>query len=127
LGNPVDVDKPRSGDAGTRMPFEVGDECLDRTTMETRVCIENEHVLRRAGGDTFVCTGSVAHIGSGANETRVRMPSYGRFGRARVGRVVDDNDIAQNRRSQFGDRAKGIIDEIGRLIVDDDNVQTACG
>jgi len=127
LRNPVAVDQPGSGDAGLRMPFQIGDERLDRSRVQTRVCIEHEHVLRSTRGHAPVCTGSVTDVGPGADKDRRGVPSYHRFRGVGSRRVVHDDDVVQDRRCKFADRMKGIVDQIGRLIVDDHNVRTGRG
>src|SRR3954453_21696328 len=127
LRYPIAADQSRPGNACVGVPLEVVDQRLGRSGVQTRVGVEHEHIVRLAGRHTAVGAGSVTDVGSRTNEARRSVPSYDRCCRDRRRRIIDDNDFAHNWQCEFGDRTKGIIDEIGRLIVDDHNVQTACG
>jgi len=53
------------------------------------------------------------------------MRQHHRLGRIRRGRVVDNDHEAEFGRRVIGNRTKAGVDELWRLIVDDDDVQTA--
>ena len=127
LRSALTVDESRTDDPGVGMVVEHLDQRLDRSGVQMGIGIEHQRVFAGPGGHALVRCTAITDVGRRPQQACSRMVAQ--YARGIVGRsgVVDDEHFPDTGCGLSRDRTQAFVQQIGRFVVDDDDVEATPG